>query len=134
MGDLLAAQGVLLAALAALVAVWDGELQRTKNIAAQGKYVDNKAKHADVRHVLFFRALPLTLYATLSWLILMPVVVQVIAEVIAFWREGGRLVFDPTKASLTLVFVGLMLLVAYLWTTTKAIRKKERDIANLPNA
>jgi hypothetical protein len=122
------------AALAALVAMWDGELQRTKNVVASGKYVDNVAKHLEVRHVLFARALPLTLYATLSWLILLPVVLQITAEVIAFWRQGGHMVFDPTKASLALLFLGLMLLVAYLWTTTKAIRGKERDIAALPES
>jgi hypothetical protein len=132
--DLLAAQGVLLAALAALVAVWDGEMQRTKNVVATGKYIDNAAQHDDVRRVLFSRALPLTVYATLSWLILVAVVVQITAEVIAFWGQRAHMVFDPTKASLALVFVGLMLLVAYLWTTTIAIRKKERDTAALPAA
>lgn len=134
MADLLAAQGVLLAALTALVAAWDAELQRTRNIAAEGRYQDNQVKHADVRRVLFFRALPLTVYATLSWLILLPVVVQIVHEVLNFWSTGGNLQFDAMKASLALVFLGLMILTAYLWTTTLRIVDKERTIANLPRS
>ena len=116
MSDLLSAQSLLLAILAALFGAWSTGFAATAEKKPRGtEYKDNKNEHKKVKGDLLSRALPLALYAVALTLIMLPVTISILATVYGFLFGGkGRVVFDPIAASLVLVHLGIATFSIYL--------------------
>jgi hypothetical protein len=132
--DLLSAQSLLLAILAALFALWNEEFNRAAESVPQGKiYNDNKTAHRRIKHALFFRALPLTLYSFALATVMAPVTWW---NLVQSWRllcdPAAAAVFDPIAATLVLVHLGIVSLALYSATVVRRIWKTHSAFEALP--
>ena len=123
MSDLLSAQSLLLAVLAALFSAWSTGFATAALKKTQGtRYADNENVHKIIKEELFVRAFPLTLYALALAAVMMPVSWSILKSVVSYYaRRDPKISFDPIGASLVLVHVGLIAFFGYLCTVVTSI-------------
>lgn len=106
----LSASAVVLAVLAILYSLWDGDIRAALE-TKQGAAPLGRQRRA-IGFAAFTKALPLALYALFSAVVFLPPVIEVIGEFVHSLTDGtaGLARYDPSKAALALTWTGTLVL------------------------
>lgn len=113
MEALLSASSLILAALAALVALWSGEVQQAFDLKVPAQKANAKLPLKTVRAVLWTRVFPLTLFVVGSIAIFVPDLISVSIEV-GKHAADPRYKYDALKAAFALTVVAQICICGYL--------------------
>lgn len=113
MEALLSASSLILAALAALVALWSSEVQQALTLKIPAQKANAKLPLKTVSAALWSRVLPLTLFVSGSIAIFVPDLISVSIEV-GKHAADPRYEYDALKAAFALTVVAQVAIGAYL--------------------
>lgn len=113
MEALLSASSLILAALAALVALWSGEVQQALALKIPAQKANAKLPLKTVRAALWTRVLPLTCFIIASIAIFVPDLVSVVSETVRH-APDPRYRYDAIKAAFALTVVAQIAIGIYL--------------------
>ena len=112
MNDALAAGALVAAILAAFFSLWQGEIQSALELEASADPGNWEATATPLRHALYWRAMPLCVIASLTFVVLLARTVGILANA---WRCRGGCAYDDVQALFLLtatLVLGLVVLTA----------------------
>jgi hypothetical protein len=131
-GDLLSASSLLVALVGLLYSTWYPEI--TGAAEAPVPLHDASKLRSSTRSTLRTRAAPLLLLAVVLLLVLFPpalaVVVQTVRQLTGS-QAGNQ--YDAVQACFIAVFVALLLLAVTLWTATRRLWLRLKDLERIPD-
>ncbi|MBB1178563.1 hypothetical protein DSM05_05295 [Pseudomonas sp. FW305-3-2-15-E-TSA4] len=113
MEALLSASSLILAALAALVALWSGEVQQALALKIPAQKANAKLPLKTVRAAFWTKVLPLTCFVIASIAIFVPDLVSVVSETVRHTSDP-RYKYDAIKAAFALTVLAQIAIGIYL--------------------
>lgn len=113
MEALLSASSLILAAIAALVALWSREVQQALTLKIPIQEANAKLPLKTVRAALWTRVIPLTLFVSASIAIFVPDLIAISIEVVTHAADPS-FKYDALKAAFALTVVAQIAIGAYL--------------------
>jgi hypothetical protein len=131
-GDLLAASSLLVALVGLLYSTWYPEI--TAAAETPIPLHDAIKPISNTRSTLRTRAAPLLLLAIVLVLLLLPPALTVVTQAVQHLfgsRQGSH--YDAVQACFIAVFVALLLLTVTLWTATRRVWLRLKELEKIPD-